>query len=1209
LSDGRVSKIIDWLCAPDPSSNYQKAKKLRQDGTGLWFLQTEQYLRFKDGTAQFMWLHGIPGSGKSVLSSTILEDLFQSCEAQEGSVTAYFYFDFSDPQMQDPKLMVRSMITQLVQRCSFVSESLDTLFASCEKGQRQISTEVCLQVLKNISRDFPRVYLVLDALDECGSRNELIDILTTMAAWRIKTLHLLVTSRKERDIECSLNSLIDEQNIISLQSQIVDKDIRLYISQRLANDKSLHKWRKDRELQKEIENTLMNGAHGMQVICFSFEIELIYNRFRWAACQLDTLTKCLNRAMLRKQLATLPPTLDKTYERILGSIPEEYSSYAIRLLRWLAFSVRPLLLEELAEAVAIDPERNTPFDRDEVLEDPSDILEICSSLVVLTVISSNEVTADYDLSPRNCEALVLAHYSVQEYLTSERCLQGPMARFGTTPEACHGFIMSSCLSYLQLLDEADYFSINRVDHVKLGLYSANFWINHAQNTTMNRRLTQQVIGIMTNSEAVYYNWIKMHDPDQPQERSDITRDSYSVPGPLYYSCLVGFTNVTQHLIRIKDADVNAQGGHYGTALQAASVGGYDKIVDALLAKGADVNAQGGEYGTALQAASVGGYDKIVNALLAKGADVNAQGGVYGTALLAASEGGHNKVVDILLTYSVDVNTQDRYYGTALQAASEGGHNKIVDSLLAKGADVNAQGGKHNTALQAASVGGHDKIVDVLLAKGADVNAQDRYYGTALQAASVGGHDKIVDVLLAKGADVNGQGGHYGTVLQAAFVGGHDKIIDVLLTHGADVNAQGGHYGTALQAASVVGYDKIVDTLLAKGADVNAQGGEYGTALQAASVGGYDKVVDILLTHGADVNAQGGRYGTALQAASVGGHDKIVDALLAKGTDVNGQGGHSDTALRAASKGGHNKIVDALLAKGADVNAQGREYDTALLVASVGGHDKIVDALLAKGADVNAQGGIYGTALQVASSGGHDKIVDALLAKGADVNAQGIIYGTALQEASVGGHDKIVDALLAKGADVNAQGGKHNTALQAASGKGHNKIVGTLLAKGADVNAEGGCYGSALRAASGGGHDKIVDALLAKGADINAQGRYYGTALQAASGGGYDKTVDALLAKGADVNAQGGYYGTALQAASGGGHDKVVDALLAKDADVNAQGGYYGTALQAASEGGHNKIVDILLAHGAVPRDNHKPRNFISEAIINKSRFIAWSAMR
>jgi len=60
--------------------------------------------------------------------------------------------------------------------------------------------------------------------------------------------------------------------------------------------------------------------------------------------------------------------------------------------------------------------------------------------------------------------------------------------------------------------------------------------------------------------------------------------------------------------------------------------GHDKIIELLLSKGADVNAQGGYYSSALQAASYGGHDKTIELLLSKGADVNTQGGDYGSAL-------------------------------------------------------------------------------------------------------------------------------------------------------------------------------------------------------------------------------------------------------------------------------------------------------------------------------------------------------------------------------------------------------------------------------------------------------------------------------------------------------------------------------------------------------------------------------------------------
>jgi hypothetical protein len=67
--------------------------------------------------------------------------------------------------------------------------------------------------------------------------------------------------------------------------------------------------------------------------------------------------------------------------------------------------------------------------------------------------------------------------------------------------------------------------------------------------------------------------------------------------------------VTRRWCRCYWADVNAQGGYF--ALQAASAGGHEKVVQILLDQGVDVNAQGGEYGNGLQAALVGGHERTV----------------------------------------------------------------------------------------------------------------------------------------------------------------------------------------------------------------------------------------------------------------------------------------------------------------------------------------------------------------------------------------------------------------------------------------------------------------------------------------------------------------------------------------------------------------------------------------------------------------------
>jgi len=66
-----------------------------------------------------------------------------------------------------------------------------------------------------------------------------MDILETIAGWHLDNLHFLVTSRRERDIESSLETFVDQNNMINLETALVNKDIQKYVQHRLLNDKKL----------------------------------------------------------------------------------------------------------------------------------------------------------------------------------------------------------------------------------------------------------------------------------------------------------------------------------------------------------------------------------------------------------------------------------------------------------------------------------------------------------------------------------------------------------------------------------------------------------------------------------------------------------------------------------------------------------------------------------------------------------------------------------------------------------------------------------------------------------------------------------------------------------------------------------------------------------------------------------------------------------
>ncbi|OWY52202.1 HET-like protein [Alternaria alternata] len=559
----RLGKICSWLSAPDPSTNYHKAHKQRQALTGVWLLEGEQFTRWRERAASRLWLYGIPGCGKTILSSTIIEHLLQYCHDNTSMVMAYFYFDFNDTQKQDPELMLRSLLCQLLQSSVGIPKGVDALFSSCENGQRKPSSHALLQVTKEAAQEFTHVYVVLDALDECAQRSELMDMLEAVAEWQLDNLHLLMTSRKERDIERSLEGYIEEQDAVCLQRDVVDQDIQRYVQQRLRVDKDLAKWNKDAAVRQEIEAALMRGACGM---------------FRWAVCQLDTLGKCCNRTMLRKSLASLPRTLDQTYDRILTAIGEEYAEYAMRILQWLTFSARPLSVEEVAEVVAIDVARDPAFDRDEVLEDPLEALNICSSLVTIT---TNEVDRRSGSAQR---IVALAHYSVQEYLVSDRIRQGSAKQYSMQEAVCQSAITRSSLKYLMQLQQP--LEEETLQVFALARYSAEFWSSHLRKTGDEiERVSQLTMGLLTREEPAYLNWLRLHDPDCPWEKLNLKKGFDNVPMPLYYAALLGFSAVAKLLLD-KGADVNAQGGEYGNALQAASARGDEQVVKTLLNAGA-----------------------------------------------------------------------------------------------------------------------------------------------------------------------------------------------------------------------------------------------------------------------------------------------------------------------------------------------------------------------------------------------------------------------------------------------------------------------------------------------------------------------------------------------------------------------------------------------------------------------------------------------
>ena len=259
-------------------------------------------------------------------------------------------------------------------------------------------------------------------------------------------------------------------------------------------------------------------------------------------CQLDRLRRCLS-PRVRRALDELPETLDETYERTLLDIDEEIWEYAHRLFQCVVVARRPLQVEELAEFLAFKSDAGgaPTFDKSWQSENPRDmVLSTCSSLVAI-------IKAD------GMPVIQFSHYSVKEYLTSNRIAKGRLSRYHIPLEPAHLFVTQACLSILLQLDKN--VTKKSIDGLRLAQYAGQHWADHADLGSVSLH-TEDMINLIFNPEHHHFaNWVWLYDTilDRPAISEVPTRPDRA---PIHYAARHGFHRVAKWLITTCSQYVN-----------------------------------------------------------------------------------------------------------------------------------------------------------------------------------------------------------------------------------------------------------------------------------------------------------------------------------------------------------------------------------------------------------------------------------------------------------------------------------------------------------------------------------------------------------------------------------------------------------------------------------------------------------------------------
>ncbi|KAJ7117127.1 ankyrin repeat-containing domain protein [Mycena epipterygia] len=721
MDDAKCDKILEWM---SPLNSFQRQADVFskwQPGTGGWLLASPEFRDWESASGKILWCHGMPGAGKTVLASLVVNHL--QCQSHTENIgVACIYLNYKEAESQTPQNLLGTLWRQLVLGKPIALE-VHALYEKHREQQTRLTLDEVCKTLSLSVVQYSKVYLIVDAVDEYPEEQRTI-LLESLAAIGS---NVMLTSRPHIDPDSTFLP-----NLQLVEIKATENDMQQYIDTQISKSSRLSKHVRTRpELADEIRSKILNNVNGM---------------FLLAKLHIDSLTTKNTIKAVKEALGQLPKDLWHTYDEAMERIDrqgEDDRQLAHLTLTWVANAKRPLSVGELQEALAIEPDA-TDLDPDNLL-DISIVLSICAGLVMVDETAS---------------VVRLIHYTTQDFLDSIQSQQFPDAQTKIT---------SRCLTYLsfqefstlpagynereKLVQTHPFFAYSQyclahavgqpeLDHLKRiqtfldqGFMWRDFWYSH-----------------FGNNSAIPWMF----------------KDNYWPASPICISVASNLQTISEHLLTEQ-----IPGETLSYALQAGSYCGHLLLVQLLLDHDADVDLVQGYFGTALQAASYSGHaavavsyqghEALVRLLLDHGADVNITGEDFGTALQAASFNGHEGLVQLLILHGANSNMpnalNEKYITvTALQAASYRGHKAIVQFLLNHGANVNTLGGSRRTALHAASYEGHGVVVQLLLDHGADVNIIGEEYGTALQATSFCGNEAVAQLLLNHGADVNIIGG-------------------------------------------------------------------------------------------------------------------------------------------------------------------------------------------------------------------------------------------------------------------------------------------------------------------------------------------------------------------------------------------------------------------------------------------------------------------
>src|SRR5690606_33518325 len=143
----------------------------RENGQGSWLLESCDCKSWTSETGKTLLCTGMPGAGKTVMSSIVIKDLRDTLKGDSRVGIACLFCNYKEREQQTAAELLAGLVKQLVRRLTTLPTTVEELYTTHTESETRPTMDDLSDALQSIADKFDRVYFIIDALDECEDSN------------------------------------------------------------------------------------------------------------------------------------------------------------------------------------------------------------------------------------------------------------------------------------------------------------------------------------------------------------------------------------------------------------------------------------------------------------------------------------------------------------------------------------------------------------------------------------------------------------------------------------------------------------------------------------------------------------------------------------------------------------------------------------------------------------------------------------------------------------------------------------------------------------------------------------------------------------------------------------------------------------------------------------------------------------------------------